>query len=148
MAKRGSDKAGSKSRVPPKCNCILLCDDVLISQGRAKHTLQGIIGTIVVGKLPIRLGGYVAYIRVQSVHGPKMLEVSLEEARTDRPVFQFRAEIPDRKDPLGVHTLCVPIIPFDIERDGIYWFVARNEGVILAQSPIHVVIVPAPESPR
>ncbi|MBL8745243.1 MAG: hypothetical protein JNK58_02685 [Phycisphaerae bacterium] len=143
MAKTRSKKGKRELPETPTCNCILLCEDVEISQGKGKHTLHGVIGTIVVPGLPTVLSsfpnGYVAYVRVQNVHGHKMLEVSLEEAATREPVFMFKADLPAKKDPLDLYTVCVPVIPFVIERDGLYWFTAMCEGSILAQSPIRIV---------
>jgi hypothetical protein len=152
MAKKGRSKSRAGTAEPPTCNCILLCDDVVISQGKGKHTLHGVIGTIVVPGLPAVLSafpnGYVAYVRVQNVYGNKMLEVTLDEAASGDPVFKFRADLPDKKDPLDVYTVCVPVIPFVIERAGLYWFTARCDGGILAQSPIRIVAPPTPEASR
>jgi hypothetical protein len=123
----------------PTCNCILLCDDVVISQGKGKHTLQGVIGAIVTPRLPSELGGYVAYIRVQNVYGNKMLVVSLDEASTGEPVFAFQAGFPDKKDPLDLYTICVPVKTFRVHQAGLYWFTVRCDNEILAQSPIRIV---------
>lgn len=146
MAKSRSKKKQPGIPETPTCNCILLCDDVVISQGRGKHTLQGVIGTIVVDELPKRLGGYVAYIRVQNVYDNKMLVVSLDEAATSEPVFAFQAQLPDKKAPLDLYTICVPVRPFDVRQSGLYWFMVRCDNEILAQSPITIALHRSAES--
>ncbi len=76
MAKRRRQIRG----VAPTVNCLLLCDDVLISQGKHKHFLQGIIGQIVVLELPAIIGGYVAYVRFPDVHGDQKVKLAFESA--------------------------------------------------------------------
>lgn len=138
MAKRKRTGRKKKGAVPetPTCNCALLCDDVLVSQGRGKHTLNGIIGAIGVEKLPAVLGWYVTYVRISNVYGEQRVIVNLEEAGTGEPVFEFEAKMPEQADPLGVYTLVVPVPPFRVERAGRYMFNAKSGGEILAQSPI------------
>lgn len=139
MAKRKKNPSRRQPTEPPTCNCILLCDDVLVSQGRGKHTLSGVIGTIILQGLPAQSGSFVAYIRLSNVYGSKDVQVSLLRADSNEPVFQFEAKLPDKTDPLGLYLLMVPIPPFKIERAGRYLFQAECDGEVLATSPISVV---------
>jgi hypothetical protein len=120
----------------PTCNCALLCDDVLVSQGKAKHILQGVIGVIFVPEFPAVIGGFVSYVRVSNVYGAQKIVVNLENTRTGAVLFEFRVDMPTRSDPLGVYTLVVPVPPVEVAEAGRYMFSASSGGVPLAQSPI------------
>src|SRR5438552_10287125 len=83
MAKRKKKSAAKLATEPPTCNCLLLCDDVLVSRRKNKHTLQGVIGAIGVRQFPAVLGVYVAYLRVSNVYGSQKITVRFEKTRTD-----------------------------------------------------------------
>lgn len=134
MGKRTTRRT-SKRTGDPTCNCIMLCDDVLMS-AKNKHTLAGVIGVIGVAHVPATLGTYVAYIRISNVHGTQRVRVGLEDP-AGAPVFQFVAELAGAQDPLGVHTLVVPIPHFEVKSAGRYYFEARSDsGSFLAGTPI------------
>ena len=134
MAKRVPRKSRRLTE-EPTCNCILMCDDVLMS-AKNKHTLAGVIGVIGVAHLPIVLGNYVAYVRISNVYGTQRIRVGLEHT-AEAPLFEFMADLTGPQDPLGVHTLVVPIRPFQVESAGRYFFSARSEnGSLLAGTPI------------
>ena len=137
MAKK-SKAAGQKGRVPeaPTCNCALLCDDVVESKGKGKHTLMGIIGAIFVPQFPANLGVFVAYVRLSNVYGAQKVTIGLDHAASNAKIFEAEVELPDIQDPLGVYTLVMPIRPFRIEQPGRYLFSVKSAGVPLAQSPI------------
>jgi len=126
---------------PPTCNCALLCDDVIESRGRGKHTLVGIIGVIHVRQLPARLGGYVAYVRLSNIIGSPKVRIGLDEAATNEEIFGGNVPLPSRNDPLGVYTLIIPVPAFQIERPGRYMFSVKSDGVPLAESPIMIQAV-------
>lgn len=114
-----------------------MCDDVLMS-AKNKHTLAGVIGIIGVPQLPAMLGNYVAYVRISNVYGTQRIRVGLE-LESESPLFEFTADLGGPQDPLGVHTLVVPIRPFQVESAGRYFFFARSEnGTLLAGTPILV----------
>jgi hypothetical protein len=138
MAKRRRARARLEA---PTCNCLLLCDDVLISQGKNKHNLVGIIGGIAVRELPATLGGYVAYVRLSNVYGSQTVTISIEAADDGEAVLQFEAEFPAQADPLGVYTLVVHIPAFRIERAGRYLFNAMYNDVPFAQSPLEIKLI-------
>jgi hypothetical protein len=142
MARKKVKKNGGVEA--PTSSCILLCDDVLISQGRNKHVLQGIIGVIGVATLPAVLGGYVAYIRLSNVYGSQQVTVQLEDAETSGVLFAFDAAFPAQSDPLGVYTLVVPIRPFAVEKVGRYLFSVIYGGVPIASTPV-LIIQPSAE---
>ncbi len=89
----------------PTSSCLLLCDDVLVSQGRQKHFLQGIIGVVGVTQLPAVIGGYVAYVRLSNVYASQKVTINFEEADTQEVLFEFEVGFPEKGDPLGVYTL-------------------------------------------
>lgn len=123
----------------PQCNCIMLCDDVLMSAGRGKHNLMGVIGVVVIGQLPGILGGYVAYIRLSHVYGTQDIEVSFGKV-DGAPLFAFRARVGNAEGPLGVHTIVVPIPPFRVEESGRYSLAAKApDGKLIAASPVEIV---------
>ena len=115
---------------------MLLCDDVLVSRRKNKHTLQGVIGAIGVRQFPAVLGVYVAYLRVSNVYGSQKITVRFEKTRTDQTVFEFEAQLPDQQDPLGVYTLAVDVPPFAVDEAGRYMLSALSDNLPLAQSPI------------
>lgn len=132
--------------VPPTINCLLLCDDVLISQGKGKHFLQGVIGAIGVVNLPAMIGGYVAYVRFSNVHGEQKVKLSFEPAAGGESLFEIEANFSSQSDPLGIYTLVIPVPPFLIAEAGRFMFTASHGGVPLAQSPIEIKSVrPAQE---
>ncbi|MFI5380096.1 MAG: DUF6941 family protein [Tepidisphaerales bacterium] len=133
MAKRRKKAIG---QVPPMCNCLLLCDDVLISQGKGKHFLQGVIGIVGVSSLPAMIGGYVAYIRLSDVHGSQNVTISFVNARTGEPVIETKADFPSHADPLGVYTLVIPVPAFAVNEEGRYLFMVTHDGVPIAQTPV------------
>jgi hypothetical protein len=134
MAKRKSNP-GTES---PTCNCILLCDDVLVSVGKGKHFLQGVIGVIAVTKLPAVLGGYVAYVRVSNVYPAQVIEIKLERASDGAVLLDARPTFPPHPDPLGVYTFLAPVPPFRVEEPGRHLFTAYHNGVPFAQTPIEI----------
>ncbi|HBS30113.1 MAG TPA: hypothetical protein DEB06_11855 [Phycisphaerales bacterium] len=139
MAKRSSRKKSRRGAAEaPLCNCALLCDDVVISQGRGKHSLDGVIGSIFVPRLPAVLGGYVTYIRLTNIYRNQKVTVSLDHADSEQSVFEFEATLPPHSDPLGICTLIVPIRPFGVTVAGRYIFSVKSNRVPLAQSPISI----------
>lgn len=139
MAKKKTAKTRRSPPETPTCNCVLLCDDVVAS-AKGKHTLVGIIGLIVVPKLPAIIGNYVAYVRISNVYGNQDARISLDHAKTGDPVFEFQVPL-KQKDPLGVYTVVAPIPPFAVQDDGRYVFQVESRGEVLAQSPIEIVRV-------
>jgi hypothetical protein len=133
-----ADNAPGKITESPTCNCLLLCDDVLISGGRGKHYLQGVIGMLGAAEFPATIGGCVAYIRLSNVYADQKVSINLLNTRTEEIIFEFEAGFPDRSDPLGVYTLVVPIPPFVIAEPGRYLFNALHNNAPIAQSPIVV----------
>lgn len=63
-----------KVAVPPTCNCIILCDDIIQSVAKGKVNLVGLIGTIAVQSLPAVIGGYGVYVRGSNVHGDQKID--------------------------------------------------------------------------
>ncbi len=144
MARKKANRSKRSLPETPTCNCVLLCDDVLIS-AKGKHTLAGIIGVIAVPKLPAIVGGFVAYVRISNVYGDQRARVSLDHAKTGRAVFEFQVPLQQR-DPLGVYTVVAPTPPFAVDEGGRYIFQVESRGEVLAQSPIEIVN-PAPIAP-
>jgi len=140
MAKRkGKARTPARPTEDPTCNCALLCDDVLISQGRGKHSLEGVIGAIAVTELPAVIGGFVTYVRLSNIYRDQVVSVSLDHADTGESVFEFEATLPSKTDPLGICTLIVPTPTFEIRSAGRYIFAVKSRGVPLAQSPINIL---------
>jgi len=137
MAKQRGRK---KDRVPetPTCNCLVLCDDVVISHAKGKHTLYGIIGNIAPPSLPHIIGPFVAYIQISNIYAQQRVTVSFETGDAGEPQWEFAAEFVSRSDPLQVHTLVARIPPFLIEKPGRYILRANHEGIPLAQTPITI----------
>lgn len=142
MAKRRPKKTTAVPEAPT-CNCLLLCDDVILSQGKNKHFLQGIIGIIGVRELPATVGGFVAYIRISNVYGSPQITINLINAASDEAILELRVPLPEGNDPLGVYTLVVPIPPFQVRESGRYMFNAICGGIPIAQSPIMIVTPPS-----
>ncbi len=137
MAKKRPKKTPAPQE-SPTCNCIMLCDDVLVSTGKHKHTLAGVIGWIAVQEFPATIGGYVAYIRISNVYGTQSVTVSLEDPN-DSTLLEFRADLVGDRGPLDVHTLVVPIPPFAVKKPGRYVFLAKDrDGLLLAMVPIQI----------
>lgn len=113
----------------------MICDDVLISS-KNKHFLQGIVGAIVVRKLPVIIGGLVAYVRLSNVYPAQKVALAFERASTDEEMFRFEADLPQQSDPTGVYTIVLPISPFEVRESGKYIFSAKHNGIPFAQSPI------------
>lgn len=138
MAKNKRLGRPTKKTEPPTCNCVLLCDDVLVSHAKGKHYLQGIIGVIVVPQLPATIGGYMAYVRVSNVYGTQKLRVSLDHGGSGEHLFAMEVQLPDKQDPLGLFTVVAKLPPFEVTEEGRYMFSAWSDGVQLAQSPIKI----------
>jgi hypothetical protein len=138
MAKRRPRRAKAE---PPTCNCLLLCDDVLISQGRNKHFLQGVIGVIGVLQLPAVIGGYTAYVRVSNVYGAQRINLSFIDGVSDEVLLEANTDFPSHAEPLGVYTIVTPVPPIIVKHEGRYIFLASSRGVPLAQSPIEVKLL-------
>ena len=137
MAKRRKKVAKGHSE-PPTSDCLLLCDDVLISQGKNKHSLMGVIGGIGVGGFPAVLHGYVAYARFSNVYSGQQIAIRFSSAASDEILFEATAEFPEQSDPLGVYTLVIPIQPFVVREEGRYLFGAYHNDVPVAASPIQI----------
>lgn len=131
-------KQQSHSSEAPTLGCILLCDDVVISQARQKHTLVGVIGGIAVKSLPATVGGYCAYIRFSNMYPGQKVLIRLEHAATADICFEVQADFSTQSDPLGVYTIVLPIGAFEIRHSGRYLFTAIHDGIPIASSPITV----------
>jgi hypothetical protein len=136
MAKRVRRK--TRSAVPPTCNCLLLCDEVLIGQAKPKHYLQGIIGLIGVKEVPAVIGRFVAYVRISNVHGEQKISLVFEPAKGGDSLFTVEVGLPSQADPLGVYTLVIPVPPFVVPEAGRYMFSAYHAGIPITQSPIEI----------
>jgi hypothetical protein len=123
---------------------LLICDDVLVSQGKGKHFIQGVIGTIVARSFPAVIGGYVAYVRLSNVYPKAKLRIALVSADSDDEIFAFDVQADEKADPLGVVTLIIPIPPFTIDHPGRYIFCGKHDGVPFATTPISII---APTQP-
>lgn len=121
----------------PTCNCLLLCDDVLESKGRGKHTLQGVIGGITVKELPATLGGYVAYVRGSNAYVRQKLTLEFIEPVEEAALFAIEVEF-ERHEPLDVFTLIVPVPAFVVEAPGRYILRAMHNNVDVASSAIMI----------
>lgn len=146
MAKKRTRRT-RKEVEPPTSSCLLICDDVLISAGRDKHTLHGVIGTIVVLECPARVGPYVAYVRLSNVYSKQEIELIFRKADDDEMVFSFKAKSPASSNPLHTHTLIVKIPQFEIPSAGRYIFTAEHGGVEFAQSRFEVKSIDQQEAP-
>jgi hypothetical protein len=133
MAKRKKKKLGLEG---PTSDCLLLCDDVLISQGKNKHNLIGLIGGIAVRNFPAILEGYVAYARFSNVYGGQKITLKLSRGTDDATILEAEVPFPSQSDPLGVYTIVIPVPAFKVEEPGRYLFGAYHNGVPVASSPI------------
>lgn len=145
MAKRPQGRL-KKQVAQVTCSCLVLCDDVVISHARGKHTLAGIIGGIGVAQLGAMAGPYVAYVRLSNVHTDQRVTVGLERP-SGTLLWEFEAQLVNRNDPLAVHTLIAHIPGFLVDEPGRHMLIARHENVPVAQAPIEVMIPPSTPSP-
>lgn len=141
MPEGGDQKREAVAR-PATCDCALLCDDVVESHLKGKHTLVGIIGGIVVARLPHAFGPCMCYVRLANLLTEKTVVLMLENADSGEDVLKAEVKVPEQDHPLGVCTIVAPIPRFVIEKAGRYLFSAKCDGLPLAQSPI-VVILPS-----
>lgn len=145
MAEGTGQSRAAVSR-PATCDCALLCDDVLESHVKGKHSLMGIIGGIVVPSLPFPFGPCMCYVRLANLVTAKQVTLSLENADTAEILLSFQVEVPEQDHPLGVCTIVAPIPQFLIEKAGRYLFSAKSDGLPLAQSPIAVILPPGSDT--
>lgn len=123
----------------PTSSCLLICDDVLVSQGHNKHILNGVVGQIIVPKTPTALGPFVAYIRLSNVYGGQEIKLCFSSAgEEEEEVFSVVAKSPAQSDPLQTHTIILRIPQFEINEIGRYIFSATHGGVPFAQCPIEI----------
>lgn len=134
--KRKKPKAGLES---PTSDCLLLCDDVFISQGKGKHNLVGLIGGIVVQSFPAQIGGYVAYTRFRNVYSGKKISLRFTSAGTNEALFEIEVAFPEKSDPLGIYTIMSQVPPFVVREAGDYLFGAYDNEVPIALSPIKII---------
>jgi hypothetical protein len=127
---------------PATCNCALLCDDVLQSHIKGKHTLVGIIGAIVTPSVPTAFGPCMCYVRLANLVTAKTIVVSLEHADSAEEVLSFQVDVPEQDHPLGVCTIVAPLPPMALDKAGPYLFSVKSDGFLLAQSPIAVILIP------
>lgn len=121
------------------CSCLVLCDDVVVSHGRDKHRLDGIIGAMTVPFVPHFAQGGVVYVRVSNVHQNQRLTVRLVSADDDHEsLWEIEAEIVNRNEPLDVHTLVAKVPPFEVVKAGRYLLEAVFKGVPIATVPIMI----------
>jgi hypothetical protein len=142
MAKRRRKKAGGEA---PTSDCVLLCDDVLISQGTGKHSLLGVIGGITVAGFPAVLGGYMAYARFSNVYAGQKITLKLISASTEESLLETEISFPAQSEPLGVYTVVTKVPHFIAREPGRYLFGAYHDGIPVATSPIVIVGPPREE---
>lgn len=134
MAKRKRHVKG----VPPTCNCIMLCDDVVVSAASNKHNLVGLINGIAVRELPAVLGGYMAYVRGTNVHGEQVIRLVLESADDEEEILAIEGKFTKETHPLSVYTVMLKLPAFKVERAGRYLFSAKHNGVPIAQMSLDI----------
>lgn len=146
MAKKPPASTRRAPSVSPTCSCLVLCDDVVVSHGRDKHRLEGIIGAMNVPFVPHPVAGGVVYARVSNVHQNQRLTVTLVRADDDhQPLWEIEAEIVNRNEPLDVYTLMARVPPFMVKHAGRYLLEARHKGIPIASVPIMIrAAFPAP----
>lgn len=139
MGKKRAKTVRDGTSASPTCSCLVLCDDVVVSHGRGKHRLDGIIGAMNVPFVPHPVAGGVVYARVSNVHQNQKLTVTLVRADDDHePLWEIEAEFVNRNEPLDVHTLVAKVPPFVAHRAGRYLLEARHKGVPIASVPIMI----------
>ena len=119
----------------------MLCDDVVMSMGRHKHNLIGLINGLAVPELPAMIGGYMAYVRGSNVYGEQAIRLVLEYADTEEEVLAIEGQFSKNSDPLSVYTLVVQLPAFKVEREGRYLFSAKHDGVPIAQMSLTVKLM-------
>jgi hypothetical protein len=140
METTGPVKPDPRLNERPTCNCVLLCDDLITSSIRQKHTLSGVFTMVLVRELPSAIGPYVLYIRVSNVYPGQPVFVSLDPP-IGETLFRFRVPLPDQPDPLGLYTVPAVIAPFVVSAPGRYMLtVSDGEGIPLAMTPIMIVV--------
>ena len=145
MAKRAKTKAPSRHTGNPTCNCILLCDNIVVSHADDKHNLLGVIGAITLPPRMMAVGPFVVYVRLSNVHANQKVEVCFEDAESETRIWAFVAELVNRNDPLAVYTLLSRVPAFLVPRAGRYLLSAKHGGVALAQTPIQINCLAAPD---
>jgi hypothetical protein len=139
MAKRPRASSRRGPSVSPTCSCLVLCDDVIISHGRDKHQLNGIIGAMAVPFVPSVATAGVVYVRVSNVHQHQKITVRLVRADDDHePLWAIEAEIINQNKPLDVHTLVAKVPPFLVKQAGRHVLEAMYDGVQIASVPIMI----------
>jgi hypothetical protein len=136
MAKR-KPRPTPKLPESPWCNCVLLCEDVQMS-AHGKHTIERVIETVEVSRLPITIGPFVAYVRISNIYQQQLVRLSLYRAHDNAEVIGLDVEL-NSNSPLGVTTLIAPTPPIPIDASGRYLFEVRYQGVTMAQTPIQIV---------
>lgn len=139
MAKKSASHRRTTSEVLPTCSCLVLCDDVIISHGRDKHRLEGIIGAIGVPFVPHPVPGGVVYVRVSNVHQQQRLTVTFSHADDDhKRLWEIEAEIVNQNQPLDVHTLVARVPPFIATKAGRYLLQVHHKGEAIATVPVTI----------
>lgn len=143
MENHDMDPADRSNLEGPISDCLLLCDDVTLSHKTGKRTLVGIIGGIAVPRFPARIGGFVAYLRLRNVYPHQKIRLVFRRASDDSEVASFGLHSPKKSDPLGQHTLIIPIPRFPVTDPGWYLFSAEHDGAPIVVTRIEVQIPPA-----
>ncbi len=138
MSKKAATPKRGGSSGTPTCSCLVLCDDVVISHGRDKHRLEGIIGSMNVPFVPHPIAGSVVYVRISNVHQHEKVSVSLVRADDNQPLWVIEAEIVNLNEPLNVHTLVAKVPPFMVDKAGRHLLEAKHKGVPIASVPIMI----------
>lgn len=145
MAKK-RPKATKGTAEAPTSSCLLLCDDVLMSVGKSKSILQGVVDYIAVPSVPAVVGPYVAYVRLSNVYAHAEIVLRFCHVDSDDEVFSLNARAPEGSNPLGTHTLILRLPPFPVSEVGKHTLQALHGGIAFAESPIMIVIPTAEEN--
>jgi hypothetical protein len=139
MAKK-KKKATRQSAEAPTSSCLLICEDVFVGAGSAKHILHGIISEIFVPALPVTIVQAVAYVRLTNVYAEQNIALSFANVGTGVELFRFNSQSPKDSNPLGTHTLILKIPPFEITETGRYIFSALHNDIAFAECPVTVKV--------
>ena len=125
---------------PPSMVVLLVCDQVIDDRRTNKKSAIGLFNTVVVQRVPVRLGQMAVLVTLTEIRGATPLELRLVFDRDNRVLLRARGEV-NAPNPLAMVDLVFTLRGVQLPELGQYAFELLSGPELLGRRRFHVLRV-------